>query len=56
MRSLVKTKTEASTETRLSWWAYLFVLDEFINDLGLLYAVVYLNCIVKFDKVLVGWA
>ena len=32
MRSLVKTKTEASTETRLSWWAYLFILDEFIAE------------------------
>ncbi|MEG4306023.1 type II toxin -antitoxin system TacA 1-like antitoxin [Microcoleus sp. D3_18a_C4] len=30
MRSLVKTET--STETRLSWWAYLFVLDEFIAE------------------------
>jgi uncharacterized protein (DUF1778 family) len=34
MRSLVKTQTstEASTETRLSWWAYLFILDEFIAE------------------------
>lgn len=30
MRSLVKTET--STETRLSWWTYLFVLDEFIAE------------------------
>ena len=30
MRSLVKTET--CTETRLSWWAYLFVLDEFIAE------------------------
>ena len=30
MRSLVKTET--STEIRLSWWAYLFVLDEFIAE------------------------
>jgi uncharacterized protein (DUF1778 family) len=30
MRSLVKTET--STETRLYWWAYLFVQGEFIAE------------------------
>ncbi|WP_333202175.1 hypothetical protein [Microcoleus sp. S28C3] len=30
MRSLVSTGT--STETRRCWWAYLFVLDEFIAE------------------------
>lgn len=30
MRSLVYTET--STETRRCWWAYLFVLDEFIAE------------------------
>jgi uncharacterized protein (DUF1778 family) len=34
MRSLVKTQTstEASTEARVKWWTYLFILDEFIAE------------------------